>query len=89
MAFRPESLSALTYANGFTLWHYRTTDLATDVDTSGYFNAAAVMLRPGDFLIVSSGPLATATHGFMVVLSNSNGAVDLGNLTNMATTNTD
>ena len=89
MAFRSENLSALTYANGFTLWNYRTTDVATDVDTSGYFNPAAAMLRQGDFLIVNSGLSASAVHGFMVVLSSSNGVVDVGNLTNTATANTD
>jgi hypothetical protein len=26
MAYDPTNLSALSYANGFTLWHYKTTD---------------------------------------------------------------
>jgi hypothetical protein len=89
MAFRSNGLSALSYANGFTLWHYRTTDLATDVDTVGYFNAGAAMLRLGDFLIVSAGPTGNAAHGLMVVLANNNGVVDVGNLTNMAAANSD
>jgi len=44
MAYDPNNLSALTYANGFTLWHYKTPDSTTTVDTSGYFNEAAGML---------------------------------------------
>lgn len=55
MAYQSKSLSALAYANGFTLWHYRTADLATDVDTTGYFNAAVKMMRVGDFVMVNSG----------------------------------
>jgi hypothetical protein len=89
VAFRPENLSAVSYANGFTLWHYRTPEPAADLDTIGYFNAAATMLRSGDFLLVNSNTAASAIHGVMVVLSNNNGVVDVGNLTNMASTNTD
>ena len=48
MAYLSKNLSVLAYANGFTLWHYATADLAAEVDTAGYFNAAADMLRAGD-----------------------------------------
>ena len=41
MAYNSSNLSALTYANGFTLWHYKTNDTAAVVDTAGYFNNAA------------------------------------------------
>ena len=41
MAYQSKNLSALGYANGFTLWHYRTTDLAAEVDNAGYFSPAA------------------------------------------------
>ena len=51
MAYQPQQLSALSYANGFTLWHYRTSDPAADVDTAGYFDAAVRMLRIGDFIL--------------------------------------
>lgn len=35
MAYNAKNLSVLAYANGFTLWHYTTTDTAADVDTDG------------------------------------------------------
>jgi hypothetical protein len=89
MAFRSDNLSALAYANGFTLWHYKTTDLATDVDTTGYFNGAAAVVRTGDFVILNSNLSATPAAGFVVVTSNVGGVVDVANLTNMAATNTD
>jgi hypothetical protein len=89
MAFRSDNLSVLTYANGFTLWHYKTSDLATDLDTTGYFNAANTMLRVGDFMIVNAGLTTTPANGFAVVTSNSGGVVDVANLTNMASSNTD
>ena len=45
MAYEAKNLSAMGYANGFTLWHYRTTDLAGEVDNAGYFNPASRMVR--------------------------------------------
>jgi hypothetical protein len=57
MAFDSAELSVLAYANGFTLWHYRTMD--ADVDLlcadagNGYFAAANELLRPGDQVIVN------------------------------------
>ena len=35
MAFNPSGLSALAYANGFTLWHYKTIDAADVVILKG------------------------------------------------------
>lgn len=57
MAFDSAELSVLAYANGFTLWHYRTAD--TDADLlgagagKGYFAAADELLRPGDQIIAN------------------------------------
>ena len=75
MAYDPNNLSALTYANGFTLWHYKTPDILDQVLDAGYFNGAAGMLRPGDFLYVNcTGQLPE--HGVIVVARNSNGVVE-------------
>ena len=73
MAYDASNLSALTYANGFTLWHYKTPDAAVDVDTTGYFNDAASMLRVGDFIFANADIDATAESGVFVVASNSGG----------------
>ncbi|MFO1039688.1 MAG: hypothetical protein U1E45_22820 [Geminicoccaceae bacterium] len=90
MAYQSKSLSALAYANGFTLWHYRTADLATDVDTTGYFNAAVKMMRVGDFVMVNSGVgTAAPAHGIMIVVSNDGTIVDLSNATALGTADTD
>ena len=51
MAYSSHNLSVLAYANGFTLWHYTTTDTAATADTTGYFNKAAEMLRVGDMIL--------------------------------------
>jgi hypothetical protein len=89
MAYKPENLSVLSYANGFTLWHYRTTDNTTDVDTSGYFNAAAKMIRPGDFIFINAGLGGTPSHGIMVILSNADGVVNASNVLAFGSVDTD
>jgi hypothetical protein len=63
MAFNARELSVLAYANGFTLWHYRTADPSASLTeeagippspiVSGYFAAAGELLRPGDQIIVN------------------------------------
>lgn len=57
MAFRSRDLSVLAYANGFTLWHYRTGDGLDEVVGSapsrGYFAGADELLRAGDQIIVN------------------------------------
>ena len=55
MAFMVRNLSVLAYANGFTLWHYKTAgDSLTRVGTSGFFAPAADMLAGGDMVMVSA-----------------------------------
>ncbi len=55
MSFSARELSVLAYANGFTLWHYRTADdLAALLAGDGsYFAAADELLRPGDQILLS------------------------------------
>ena len=89
MAYSPSNLSAISYANGFTLWHYKTSDLIADVDNIGYFNEANKMLRSGDFVFVNAGIDDIPTHGVVVVLSNTNGVVDVSNVTQFGAIDTD
>lgn len=89
MAYRAPDLSAIAYANGFTLWHYRTGDDAANVDNVGYFNEASRMLRAGDFILVNAGVGASPSHGVLVVASSVDGTVDVTNLTSFGTVNTD
>lgn len=51
--YNNSNLSVLSYSNGFTLWHYTTTDTAATVDTTGYFDGAADMLRSGDMILAN------------------------------------
>ena len=86
MTFASNNLSVLAYANGFTLWHYRTADVTTSVDTTGYFNAAANMLRAGDMVLANVG---SSVSGIYVVASNDGTTVDVANITQFNATNSD
>jgi hypothetical protein len=85
MAFKLSDLSVLAYANGFTLWHYRTGDGAAQVDNAGYFDEAAEMLRAGDMIMANTG----ASGGLLRVDSNAAGTVDVANLTVVGETDSD
>jgi hypothetical protein len=89
MAYSPKNLSALAYANGFTLWHYKTPDVAADVDNAGYFNGAASMLRAGDFVFANVNTGATIESGVFIVKTNSGGVVDVANITTLGSDNND
>jgi hypothetical protein len=89
MAYNSQNLSVLAYANGFTLWHYKTTDAAVDVDNTGYFNSAVLMLRVGDFILANCSTGGTPENGLFVVRSNTGSAVDVANMNTFGTANSD
>jgi outer membrane protein assembly factor BamB len=89
MAYDPHNLSALTYANGFTLWHYKTPDAASVVDSTGYFNNAAGMLRVGDFIFANANISGSVQSGVFIVNSNVAGVVDVADITTFGTADTD
>ena len=89
MAYESSGLSALSYANGFTLWHYRTADMVAIIDDSGYFDAASKMLRIGDFVFVNAGTDTSPTHGVVVVVANDGSSVDVSNVIAFGTINAD
>ena len=55
MSFAVRNLSVLAYANGFTLWHYKSGgDSLREVSHPGYFDDAVDMLASGDMMMVST-----------------------------------
>ena len=89
MAFQSKNLSVLAYANGFTLWHYTTQDAAADVDTAGYFNAAAAMVRVGDMVLANVDTDGAAASGIFLVNANAAGVVDAADMTAVGGADTD
>ena len=55
MAFTLRNLSVLAYANGFTLWHYKTgSDGLGRIAEPGFFADAADLMAPGDMVMLSA-----------------------------------
>ncbi len=55
MAFSIRNLSVLAYANGFTLWHYKSGKDTLDMVTSGnYLADASDMLTAGDMIMLTA-----------------------------------
>ena len=84
MAYNPQNLSVLAYANGFTLWHYTTVDTAADADGANYFDAAADLLRTGDLMLISADTDGAPESRLTGVADITSGVVTLGNVPNQA-----
>ena len=52
--FAIRNLSVLSYAQGFTSWHYRHKGALAEVLAPGFFNPAADMLADGDMMMISA-----------------------------------
>jgi len=92
MAFNKDGLMLVAGSkagNAPQMWTYKTNDLATDVDTSGYFNSMASVLKVGDVIYVHADADSTPTFGFHVVTSNTGSVVDVTDATAVGGTDTD
>lgn len=89
MSYNAQDLSVLAYANGFTLWHYRTGDAASVVDSQGYFNEAGDVFRSGDMILANVGTGGSSTAGVFLVSSATAGIVDVADLLSIGSNNTD
>lgn len=77
--------------NAPQMWSYTTTDAAATVDTSGYFNSVASLLKVGDVIYrVTTSSGAVSTAGLHVVMTiSAAGVVDTSDATALTVTNTD
>lgn len=69
------------------LWSYTTTDAIATVNTSGYFNGAAGVLKVGDLVYVFDSNTPTAS--LVVVLSNTGSVVDVSDGTSISVADAD
>jgi hypothetical protein len=76
--------------NAPQFWTYKTADLITAVDGSGYFNSAASLLKVGDLMYVHANSAGTTpTYGFVIVTSNTGTVVDVTNATALGAIDSD
>ena len=87
MAYSASGLSRLAGDSNGNLWQYSTTDDIGTVNTSGYFNSAANMLKVRDVIIVKDTNTPTTNH--VTVLSNTGSVVDVSDGTAIAETDGD
>lgn len=77
MAYNASNLTRLAGGSGVSLWHYTTPDAMTVVRASGYFNAAANMLKVNDVIVTITATGGTAAVQLTYVVSNNGTVVDV------------
>lgn len=56
MAFEHKDWSVIAYANGFTLWHYKSDDTMEQISAINYFPRSVIQLSAtGDIMIINAG----------------------------------
>ena len=73
--------------NAPQMWSYSSADAIATVNTSGYFNDAADVLKVGDLIYVYDS--ATPTASLAVVLSNTGTVVDVSDGTSLSVADAD
>lgn len=73
--------------NAPQMWSYTSADAIATVNTSGYFNAAADLLKVNDLIYVVDS--ATPTASLVVVLSNTGTVVDVSDGTAISVADAD
>lgn len=95
MAFSATGFNAIggqsKAGNAPQIWSYTTTDTAATIDTSGYFNSVASLLKVGDLIYrLTTSSSAVSTAGLHIVMTvSAAGVVDVADTTAMTVTNTD
>lgn len=90
MAFSATGLALVAGSkagNAPQIWSYQSADAIADVNTEGYFNAVASLMKVGDLVYVYD--TATPTANLVVVLSNTGTVVDVSNGQSIAVTDSD
>lgn len=87
MAFDAANLTRLAGGSGVSLWHYTTTDTIATVNTAGYFNNAANMVKLNDVIIAVTSTGGTPVVSHTYVNANNGSTVDV--VDGVAITNTD
>lgn len=73
--------------NAPQVWAYQSADAIATVNTSGYFDSVASLLKVGDLMYVYD--TATPTASLVVVLSNTGSVVDVSDGTTISVADAD
>jgi len=101
MAFRPNNLAMLQTvgfkdeipsdltSNSLRMWAYKSEDLSSVIDTSGYFNEAVDLLKVGDAIWGLTNVTVNPAYGWFVVKANNGTTVDVANISSVGLANSD
>ena len=87
MAYSASGLCRMGGDSNGNTWVYTTTDTIATVNSAGYFNSSANMLKVRDVIIVKDTNTPTTHH--VTVLSNTGSVVDVADGTAIAETDGD
>ena len=90
MAYSSTGLSLVAGSkagNSPQIWSYQSADTIATVNTSGYFNDVASLMKVGDLVYVYD--TATPTASLVVVLSNTGTVVDVSDGTSITVADAD
>ena len=87
MAYSASGLCRMGGDSNGNMWTYTTTDTIATVNSAGYFNDSANMLKVRDVIIVKDTNTPTTHH--VTVLSNTGSVVDVSDGTAIAETDGD
>lgn len=77
MAYNAANLSRVSGGSGWSWWYYSSTDAIADINTVGYFNDAAGMLKVNDYMVIASSTGGTPVISHAYVNANSGTVVDI------------
>lgn len=52
--FMNKNLSVIAYANGFTLWHYKSNETMKEIADPSYFVPTKKLMHTGDIIIINA-----------------------------------
>jgi len=52
--FMNKNLSVIAYANGFTLWHYKSNETMKEITEPSYFVPVKNLMHTGDIIIINA-----------------------------------
>ena len=78
MAFKNKNMSVIAYANGFTLWHYKSDDNMQIISMNGYFMPIHSLMAIGDIIIINAQD-GTAIKA-VKKMDSSSSVLEVGNL---------
>ena len=54
MAFKNDNLGVIAFANGFTMWQYKSDDAIAEITQEGYFDPIYTLCDRGDIFVINA-----------------------------------